>query len=147
MKTVIRPYILVFALALAACGGELAAPPAAQENGSAQNAAAGANAADPASLPACPFRETSNWAGSVEGGRLLVTGNVDLQMAGFRPALTPHAGAAPGTAALDLSLVPEPQAAVTDQVRYEQARSPAYSRGEIWCGGARIAEFDVVVVD
>jgi predicted small lipoprotein YifL len=147
MKTVIRPYILVFAFALAACGGEPAAPPAADENAAAQNAAAGVETTDPAALPACPFRETRNWAGSVEGGRLLVTGNVDLQMAGFRPALTPHAGAAPGVAALDLTLVPEPQAAVTDQVRYEQARSPAYGRGEIWCGGDRIAEFDVVVVD
>ena len=140
MRKPVHPVILAIALSLAACGSD-PAPPAA--NIAEADAAEPASAGEPASLAACPFRQTRGWAGSVEGGRLLVTGTVDLQMAGFRPTLTPREGAG---AAFDLTLVPEPQAAVTDQVRYE-ASGGAASGGEIWCGGAKIADFEVVRVD
>jgi hypothetical protein len=134
-----RLALMALALALAACTAE--PPPAA--NDSEANAAEAAEAAEPASLPSCPFRSTGGWAGSVEGGRLLVTGTVDLQMAGFRPTLTPREGA--GTA-FDLALVPEAQAAVTDRVRYEGAPLGG-AAGEIWCGGEKIADFDIVRID
>src|SRR5688500_319889 len=68
-------------------------------------------------LPACPFREIKFLRGSIEGGRLLVTGRVDLMMAGFRPQLTPRDGG-PGVLALDLALVPEANAGVSDELRY-----------------------------
>lgn len=93
----------------------------------------------------CPFRDTSEWVGSVEGGRVLVNGRVDLMMAGFRPELTKRPGASAGTLALDLALAADPQAAVNDRVRYEASGS--YRRGEIWCGGERIAAFDMIVVE
>ena len=133
-------------LALAACGGggdEKAA--GANAAASAANASVQANAAE-AQMPACPFRQTHRWAGSVEGGRVLVTGNVDLMMAGFRPALTPRADASPGTLALDLALAPEANAPVEDLARYEGSGG-GYRRGEIWCGGERIASFDMVSVN
>ena len=135
MRRLAGPAILAIALSLAACGSETA-PPAA-------NTAETADTAEPAALAACPFRETRGWAASVEGGRLLVTGMVDLQMAGFRPTLTPREG---GGTAFDLTLAPEPQAAVTNQVRYEGAGTSA-SRGEIWCGGNKLADFAIVHVD
>jgi hypothetical protein len=128
-------------MALAGCGGEApsnesAAAPAAQ--------AANEASAEP-SLPSCPFRSTANWRGSVEGGRLLVTGQVDLMMAGFRPELSPRSGAS-GVLALELRLAPDPTAAVNDQVRYERSGSPSYRQGQIWCGGERIATFEVINV-
>ena len=139
---------IALGLALAGCGG------GEEEKAAGANAAAAAaNAAEPAgadggaAMPACPFRDTTEWAGSTEGGRLLVTGRVDLQMAGFRPALTERPGAAPGTLALDLALAPEPTAPVADVARYERRGAPRYGRGEIWCGGGRIAQFDMVHVD
>ena len=142
---------LVLALALAGCGSGGGNQAGSAGNAAAPaNEAAAANASAPASGPAiagCPFRRTHNWIGSVEGGRVLVNGNVDLQMAGFKPALTERAGAAPGTLALDLALAPEPNAAVTDLARYERRGVPAYRRGEIWCGGERIAAFDMILVD
>ena len=141
MRRPTGPFILAMAVALAACGTGTA-PPAANDAAGA-NTAEAASAAEPASLPTCPFRETSGWAASVEGGRLLVTGTVDLQMAGFRPTLTPREG---GGTAFDLTLAPESQAAVTNQVRYE-ASGNAASRAEIWCGGEKIADVDVVRVD
>ena len=103
-------------------------------------------AGKPATLPSCPFQETREWAGSIERGRLLVTGRVDLMMAGFRPQLTPRAGAAPGTLALDLALIPEANSAVSDELRYERTGVPSYRRGEIWCGDQRIAGFDMILV-
>ena len=142
--------ILGLGLWLSACGGDAggnrSAAPAANE-AAAANASAGAEtaAAQPA-VPACPFRRTQEWIGSVEGGRVLVTGTVDLQMAGFRPALTERPGAAAGTLALDLALTPEPNAPVTDLARYERRGAPSYRRGEVWCGGQRIAAFDMIHV-
>jgi hypothetical protein len=147
-----RMTIALAALALAACGGDrTAAGNDAAANGaaSANEAAAAANpvgASGATALAGCPFQETSDWAGSVEGGRMLVTGTVDLQMAGFRPGLTERAGAPAGTIAFDLTLAPEANAAVTDQVRYERAGGGGYRRGEIWCGGRRLAGFDIVHV-
>ena len=141
MKMNSRPAVLALALCLAACGSETS-PPA--DDAPAANAAETANAAEAPALPACPFRDTGGWAGSVEGGRLLVTGTVDLQMAGFRPTLTPREG---GGAAFDLALVPEPQAAVTSEVRYEASGGISSRRGEIWCGDEKIADFEIVVVD
>ena len=98
-------------------------------------------------LSDCPFRRTHDWIGSVEGGHVRVNGYVDLQMAGFRPELTPRPGAAGGTIAFDLALVPAPNAPVEDHVRYERRGAPAYRRAEIWCGGERIAGFDMIVVN
>ena len=132
---------------LSACGGgdrETAPePPEA-----ATNAVAPELAERPRTAPTmedCPFRDTSEWVGSVESGRVLVNGRVDLMMAGFRPELTERPGAPAGTLALDLALAPDPQAAVNDRVRYEAPGS--YRRGEIWCGGERIAAFDMIVVE
>jgi hypothetical protein len=145
-----RPYpaFAALLLCLAACDSGGGGVPAAENAAEvAADRAATANAAGAALLPPCPFENTQRWAGSIEGGRLLVTGNVDLQMAGFRPALSERPDAAPGTIALDLALTPEPNAAVTDLARYERRGAPAYRRGEIWCGGERIAGFDIVVVD
>jgi hypothetical protein len=139
MKRAARPLLFAIALSLAACGSEPAPAPANDQVES--EAAEAASAAAAPALPDCPFHQTGDWAGSVEGGRLLVTGTVDLQMAGFRPVLTPREGAG---AAFDLALVPEPQAAVTNEVRYEGA--PASGAGEIWCGGEKIADFDIVRV-
>lgn len=139
----LRAGVFAIALTLSACGGSGAG----NQSAVAENeAGAAANTAETrAALPACPFLETTDWAGSIEAGRLLVTGSVDLQMAGFRPALTERA-AGSGTLALDLALAPEPNAPVTDLARYERRGAPAYQRGEIWCGGERIAEFDIVNV-
>lgn len=104
-------------------------------------------AATAPAMPSCPFRRTEGWGGAIENGRLVVNGVVDLQMAGFRPALTERPDAGAGTLALDLALAPEPNAAVTDRVRYERAGARGYRRGEIWCGGERIAAFDIVTID
>jgi hypothetical protein len=129
-------------LALAACGDE----PASNDQARLPPAADAANAVSTQTAPACPFRSTSGWAGSVENGRLLVTGRVDLMMAGFRPQLSPRPGSAGGTLTMDLALAPAPGAPVNDRLRYEKHGAPNYRRGEIWCGGERIATFDVVVV-
>jgi hypothetical protein len=132
---------------LSACGGgdsETASEPPAPVT----NAVAPDLAERPRTAPTmedCPFRDTSEWVGSVESGRVLVNGRVDLMMAGFRPELTKRPGASAGTLALDLALAPDPQAAVNDRVRYEASGS--YRRGEIWCGGERIAAFDMIVVE
>ena len=137
-------------LALAACDTERNKPAAdANAAAAAANAAEGAQnaGAERAQMPACPFRRTSGWGGSVEGGRVLVNGLVDLQMAGFRPALTERPGASAGTLALDLALAPEPSAPVTDRARYDGRAASRYRRGEIWCGGERIAAFDIAVID
>lgn len=143
-------------LALAACGGS-ETPPAANQSAEANaagtstnEAAAAANrvgASAPAGLTGCPFHQTQDWTGSVEGGRVLVTGRVDLQMAGFRPALTERPGSGGGTLALNLALVPEPNAPVTPEARYERRGGPSYARGEIWCGNQRIAAFNMIHVD
>jgi hypothetical protein len=136
---------------LSACGGggepETAPDPAAAAGKAAEpetgNGAPAAQAAP--AMPDCPFRDTSEWVGSVEGGRVLVNGRVDLMMAGFRPELSRRPGAPAGTLALDLALAPDPQAAVNDRARYQAAGS--YRRGEIWCGGERIAGFDMIMVE
>lgn len=125
-------------LALAACGS--------QPTG---NEASVANTADDkaeakAALPRCPFQEIQDLRGSITGGRLLVTGRVDLMMAGFKPQLTPRAGS--GGLVLDLALVPEANAVVSNELRYEHSGSPAHRQGEVWCGGQRIAGFDIVLV-
>ena len=138
---------IALGLALAGCGSGNDEEKAAGANAVAAAANEAETADGGAAMPACPFRDTSQWAGSTEGGRLLVTGQVDLQMAGFRPALTERPGAAPGTLALDLALAPEPTAPVTDVARYERSGGPGYGRGEIWCGGERIAQFDMVNVN
>ena len=133
-------------LALSACGGGSNAPAneAAANEAAAGNETADANAAG-TSLPDCPFRETSDWVGSLEGGRLLVTGTVDLQMAGFTPALTIRSSAPP-TVALDLALKPDPTAAVSPEARYESTGHSGARTIEIWCGGERIQSVDVIVV-
>ena len=138
------------ALFLSACGsggGERAADGA---NQAAANAAAAANesaAAEPGGAAACPFRRTREWVGSVERGHVRINGYVDVQMAGFRPALTERAGAAPGTLALDLAFAPAPNEPINDHVRYERTGAPSYRIAEIWCGGERIETIDMIVVN
>ena len=134
---------LLLAFALAGCGSEL--DRAEPEPKASESPANEAEAKAP--LPSCPFRSTTGWAGSIEGGRLLVTGRVDLMMAGFRPQLSPRGGGTPGTLALDLALVPQANAGVDDSVRYVRTDVSRHSRGEIWCGGERIAAFDMILVD
>jgi hypothetical protein len=148
------PAMAAIALMLAACGGgdtgvgdEAGANQAAAEaagNAAGTEAANESASAAASALAGCPFRATTGWNGSIEGGQLLVNGRVDLQMAGFRPTLTPQGGGG-DTLRLDLTLAPEPQAAVTDRVRYEG--SGRYRRGEIWCGGERIADFDFILIE
>jgi len=128
------------ALTLAGCNGQPAA-----ENESAESDAAANQAVAKAELPPCPFETIHDLRGSIEGGRLLVTGRVDLMMAGFKPQLTPREGGS-GVLALDLALVPEPQAGVSDELRYERSGVPSYPRGEVWCGGERLASFDMILV-
>ena len=132
-------------LALSACGGgDAPVNEAAANETAAGNETADAGKAK-AELPACPFRKTSGWAASLEGGRLLVTGTVDLQMAGFTPALTVRSSAPP-TIALDLALKPDPTAAVSPDARYEATGHSGARNVEIWCGGERIHSIDVIVV-
>jgi hypothetical protein len=138
-------------LALAACGSDGGRESAdAEENAAAANAAGGNATAeaggDRADMPACPFRRTRDWVGSVERGHVRVNGYVDVTMAGFRPTLTERPGAAPGTLALDLALAPAPNEPINDHARYERTGAPAYPRAEIWCGGERIETIDMTVV-
>jgi len=127
-------------LTLAACGSQ---PAADQAN---EVAATPANRLEAkAELPPCPFQQIHELSGSNEGGRLLVTGRVDLMMAGFKPQLSPRSGGS-GAIALDLSLASDPNAGVSDVLRYEQSGVPRTPRGEIWCGGERFATFDIVLV-
>ena len=128
------------ALALAACGSQPEA-----DDANAVSAPAANHVEAKAALPPSPFQEVKELKGSIEGGRLLVTGRVDLMMAGFRPQLTPRPGSS-GTLALDLALVPEANAGVSDELRYERTGVPPYPRGELWCGGERLAEFDMILV-
>jgi hypothetical protein len=140
---------MLLALGIAACDNGGGASSEAQGNAVTAASTNEAAPAEPQSTAAaqsakpCLFRDTRNWKGSIEGGRLLVTGTLDLQMAGMKPELTERS-AGGGTIALDLALTPEAGAAVTDQARYERQGSPRYSAGEIWCGGERIARFDMV---
>ena len=137
MRVLIRASPLAV-LALAACGSRPAANETAVTNAAANQVEAKAQ------LPACPFQEIEDLRGSITGGRLLVTGRVDLMMAGFRPQLTPRSGAS--GLVLDLALVPEANAGVSNELRYERSGSPAYRHGEVWCGGERLGAFDVILV-
>ena len=132
---------MAMAIGLAGCGGS--APTADPATEKAAETANSASAKAP--LPSCPFREIKDLKGSIEGGRLLVTGRVDLMMAGFRPQLTPRESG-PGVLALDLALVPEANAGVSDVLRYERSGVARTPRGEIWCGGERFAGFDMILV-
>ena len=147
-----RSAAFVLGWVLAACDGASdTSAPAASKTVAAGNAAARNESAGDggrgAPWSACPFQRTREWVGSVEAGRVLVNGFVDLQMAGFRPALAERPGAPAGTLALDLALEPQPNAPVSDHARYERRGAPTYRRGEIWCGGERIAAFDMIVID
>jgi hypothetical protein len=134
-----RIFIVPLLAAAAACNSGGGGNEAAGVAPKTENASSTARA----ELPPCPFQQTQGWAASVEDGRMLVTGEVDLQMAGFKPTLTPRE-AGGGVAAFDLALKAEPNAAVTAKVRYERGGSPRYSRVEIWCGGERVATTGVV---
>jgi hypothetical protein len=136
------PVLTVAALALVA--GACNSQPASEGNVTDANKAGDAPQAK-TKLPPCPFQEIHELKGSIEGGRLLVTGRVDLMMAGFKPQLTerPNGG---GVLALDLALIPESQASVSDVLRYERSGVARYPRGEIWCGGQRLATFDMILV-
>lgn len=128
----------------AEAGASAAAGPAV---GNESVAAAGnATAAVGPGLPGCPFRQTTNWVGSIEGGKLLVNGSVDLLMGGFKPQLTERAGSAPPVLRLDLALVQGGSTELSNKVRYEKSGSAAYRRGEIYCGGEQVAAFDMILV-
>jgi len=146
----LRHWAAALALALPACGsggGDRAsnhADEAAAANAAAANQSA---AADVGGAAACPFRRTREWVGSVERGHVRVNGYVDVQMAGFRPALTERAGSGGGTLALDLAFAPAPGEPINDHARYERTGAPSYRRTEIWCGGERIETIDMIVVN
>lgn len=134
---------MALALLVSACGGgEETATNAAEAV--AANQAIAADEPEPA-LPPCPFQQTSDWHASITNGELLVNGKVDLLMAGFKPTLTPRQGSS-GAFAFDLALVPETGAAVEDQVRYQADVADRHRRAEIWCGGDKIEDIDVVLV-
>jgi len=139
-----------FAVALSGCGsgGGDRAPDRGNEAAAANAAAANESAAAEAGgVTACPFRRTREWVGSVERGHVRVNGYVDVQMAGFRPALTERPGAPSGTLALDLAFAPAPGEPINDHARFERTGAPSYRRTEIWCGGERIAAIDMIVVN
>ncbi len=135
--------LVVMLGALAACGSQPSSDASEQANAATTNQA---EAKAKAELPPCPFEEIHDLKGSIEGGRLLVTGRVDLMMAGFRPQLTPRESSS-GAYALDLSLVPEADAGVSDVLRFERQGVGRYPRGEVWCGGDRLQTFDMILVD
>ena len=99
-----------------------------------------------AGVAACPFRRTRDWVGSVERGHVRINGTVDVQMAGFRPALTERAGTGGGTLALDLAFASAPGEPISDHVRYERTGAPPYRQAEIWCGGEVIERIEMTVV-
>lgn len=99
-----------------------------------------------AALPACPFGQTGDWHASLENGRILVNGRVDLMMAGFKPTLAPRQQASPGAIAFDLSLQQQEGAVVDERPRYEGRVSGRYSKAEIYCGGKLIQTIDVVQI-
>ena len=135
-------------LVLSACGsGGDRAPDGANDAAAAKAAAAIVSAAAEPGAAASPFRRTREWVGSVERGHVRINGYVDVQMAGFRPALTERAGAGPGTLALDLAFAPAPNEPINDHVRYERTGAPSYRTAEIWCGGERIQTIDMIVVN
>ena len=143
-----RAAALALGLLLVGCGtgedeapkGNVAAPAGAEK------AAEGGNASAAPEFAGCPFRRTRGWIGSVEGGHVRINGYVDVQMAGFRPALTERPGAPAGTIALDLAFAPAPNEPINDRARFERLGAPAYRRAEIWCGGERIEQIDMTVV-
>jgi hypothetical protein len=133
-------------LGLGACNSGGGDADGSVSNMAAYNQTAVARAEKPvAKFGACPFGTTSDWHGTVEHGRLLVDGKVDVLMAGMKPQLTRRASS-PGTSAFDLALVSDPTASVTDTVRYEATGAPRTARGEIYCGGKKIAGFNMVLV-
>lgn len=147
-----RLAVIALALGLAACDSGTGADNAALANQAATAPAeadsGSAEAGTEPALAACPFRKTRDWHASIMEGDLLINGKVDLMMAGFKPVLTKREAAAPGAIALDLALVPETGAVVSNSARYEAKRVPRYARAEIYCGGERIAEVAMVhVVD
>lgn len=135
-----RMAAIALGLSLAACDG--AAPPG--EGNQAATPEAQAVKAEPPKL-SCPFRELQGWKGSIEGGRLLVTGSVDVQMAGMKPQLVERPGGPP-VARFDLSLESAPGEPVSGTVRLERRGAPAYRRGEVYCGGKLLTSFDMVLV-
>jgi hypothetical protein len=137
----------VMLLGLAACGGaggEKSQDAAASDAQAAQERARAARDAEP-KLPSCPFNKTREWMASIRGGRLLVTGTVDLMIAGFKPVLTPREETG-GTAAFDLALVGDPTAAVNQYARFEKNGTASYQRVTVYCGGKQIASVPVIHV-
>lgn len=143
---------------LAACGSDVggevgtnqAAADATVANGSVSAEGADdstANAGAKAEM-ACPFRNLRDVQGSIEGGRLLVTGMVDAIMAGYTPALIRRtSGGTAGVTTLDLTMGGEPGDITNMVIRHTESGVPVTSRGEIWCGGERLAQFDMIVAN
>ena len=82
------PLAMAVALALPGCGPQEQATNAPEAVATAAPDAG--NQAKKAALPACPFQQTRDWHASIENGRILVNGRVDLLMAGFKPTLAPE---------------------------------------------------------
>ena len=143
-----RAGALALSLLLAGCGagGDDAPNGNTAAAAGAENAAEAGNASAAPQLAGCPFRRTREWVGSVEGGHVRINGYVDVQMVGFRPALTERPGAPAGTIALDLAFAPAPNEPISDHARFERLGAPAYRRAEIWCGGERIELIDMILV-
>lgn len=138
------PLGFAVALALSACGSQEPSSDAPEASASEDGAAD--NQAQKAALPACPFQQTRDWHATIENGRILVNGRVDLLMAGFKPTLTPRPEASAGAIAFDLSLQPEQGAVVNEQARYENSVSGRYGKAEIYCGGELIETIDIVQI-
>ena len=133
-------------LGLAACGPANEQPQTEANTAANTTEPALSSAETRADVAACPFRRTRDWVGSVERGHVRINGTVDVQMAGFRPALSERAGAGGGALALDLAFAPAPGEPITDHVRYERTGAPPYRQTEIWCGGEVIERIDMTVV-
>lgn len=150
----LRGMAAALALVAAGCGdgrngqsrGAVATHPQAAGNRAAAAVARLDGATVAPALPPCPFETTREWIGAIENGRLNVTGRVDLQMAGFRPTLTERRSSGADTIAFDLTLSPASGAPVTDVARYQRAGVSPYRAAEVYCGGRRIASFNLIQV-
>lgn len=138
---IMRAAIALFAAALflAACGSQ-----GSGDNADAPNSPAPTASREKPKLAPCPFKKTHDWKAFTEAGSLKVIGEVDLMMAGFKPALTFRSSQG-GILALDLALASDPGAAVSSQVRYQQAGS-GVNRVDIRCGGQSIQSVSVIHV-
>ena len=129
------------ALLLAGCGSQPATEEAKEPEANQATAAQATPATDITKRPDCPFQKTTGWYAQIENTRFSVDGQVDFQMAGFKPGLTKRS-ASGGGIALDLSLQAAPGEPVTPSAHYEEPMSTAYNRVTIFCGGKEMTSFE-----